>query len=247
MSDDLAEEALAELLPDREIRSYPAILSTQADAMAWAREGGPDGALVVADYQASPRGRSGIPWESRLGEGLGFSVLLRPDLPPEREGWLYTVAVSALADVTGGEDERAVAGDGGPTRIVWPDEVLRGGHRAGAVGVHVELGPAAVLWAVASFLVEDADPPRAPLLAQIVRALDVRRGSSPEDVLDDYRGRCFTLGMRVRARLVPLGPAGPSVVGTAVDLRGDGSLVLETERGDVAIPPQHLGTLEEAL
>lgn len=247
MSDDLAREALAELLPGREIRSYPAILSTQSDAMAWAREGGADGALVVADYQASPRGRSGVPWESRRGEGLGFSVLLRPDLPPEREGWLYTVAVSALADVTGGEDGRAVAGNGGPTRISWPDEVLRGSRRAGAVGVHVELGPAAVMWAVASFLVEDADPPRAPLLAQIVRALDVRRGSPPEDVLDDYRDRCFTLGMRVRARLVPLGPSGPSVVGTAVDLRGDGSLVLETERGHVAIPPQHLGTLEEAL
>lgn len=247
MSDDLTREALAELLPDREIRSYPAILSTQADAMAWAREGGPDGALVVADYQASPRGRSGLPWGSRRGEGLGFSVVLRPDLPPEREGWLYIVAVSALADALGDEDERAVAGNGGPTRISWPDEVLRGSRRAGAVGVHVELGPAAVLWAVVSFLVEDAEPPRAPLLAQIVRTLHVRADTAAEDVLDDLRGRCATLGMRVRARLIPMGPAGPSVVGTAVDVRPDGSLVLETDRGRAAVPPQNLGDLEEAL
>lgn len=247
MSDDLAEEALAELLPDREIRSYPAILSTQADAMAWAREGGPDGALVVADYQASPRGRSGVPWESRRGQGLGFSVVLRPELRPEREGWLYTVAVSALADVLGSDGECAVAGNGGPTRISWPDEILHGNRRAGAVGVHVELGPAAVLWAVVSFLVEDADPPRAPLLAEIVRGLELRADTAPEEVLDDYRERCLTLGMRVRARLIPAGPAGPSVVGTAVDVRWDGSLVLETDRGRAAVPPQNLGTLEEAL
>lgn len=247
MSEDLAHETLSEVLPDRAIRSYPAILSTQADAMAWAREGAPDGALVVADYQASPRGRAGIPWEVRQGEGLGFSLVLRPDLEPEREGWLYAVAVSAVADVVGGDDDRAVAGNGGPTRIGWPDEVLRGSSRVGAVGIHVELGPATIRWAVATFLVEGSSPPRGPLLAEVVRTFEARAVAPPEDVLEDYRDRCLTLGMRVRARLIPMGPAGPQVVGDAVDVRPDGSLVLETERGRVAVPPQNLGALEEAL
>ncbi|MDQ4130536.1 MAG: hypothetical protein M3133_06040, partial [Actinomycetota bacterium] len=77
-------------MPGRPVRTYPAILSTSADAFAWARAGAPEGALVVADYQAAPRGRAGLPWEVRPGEGLGFSLVLRPELPPEREGWLYT-------------------------------------------------------------------------------------------------------------------------------------------------------------
>lgn len=247
MSEDLSVETLAEVLPGREIRSYPAILSTQADAMAWAREGAPDGSLVVADYQASPRGRAGLPWQVRQGEGLGFSIVLRPDLEPQREGWLYTVAVSAATDVIGGQDHRALAGNGGPTRIAWPDEVLRGSGRAGAVGVHVELGPTAIAWAVASFLIEDAPPPRAPLLADVVGAFESRSQSPADEVLEDYRSRCVTLGMRVRARLIPMGPAGPEVVGTATDVRSDGSLVVETERGRVAVPPQNLGALEEAL
>lgn len=245
--EDLAPDAIAEHLPGREVRSYPAILSTQADAMAWARDGAPDGAVVVADYQVSPRGRSGRPWEVRQGEGLGFSMVLRPDLPPHREGWLYTVTASGVADVVSEDEPATVADNGAPTRIAWPDEVLRGSVRAGAVGVHVELGARDIQWAVATFLVEEAAPPRGPLLRQVVAAVEARNGQPAEAVLDDYRPRCLTLGRQLRARLVPLGPAGPQVTGLAVDLRDDGSLVLDTDRGRVAIPPQNLGELEEAL
>ncbi|HWH34036.1 MAG TPA: hypothetical protein VNT56_01805 [Acidimicrobiales bacterium] len=56
--DDLSAGVLAAALPDRPLRSYPAPLSTEADALAWARAGAPVGAVVVADYQAAPRGRS---------------------------------------------------------------------------------------------------------------------------------------------------------------------------------------------
>ena len=59
LDDDLAADALAADLPGRPLRSYPALLSTEADALAWARAGGPGGAVVVAGYQASPRGRAG--------------------------------------------------------------------------------------------------------------------------------------------------------------------------------------------
>ncbi|MDQ3931293.1 MAG: hypothetical protein M3252_00415, partial [Actinomycetota bacterium] len=137
VGEDLSPDAVAEALPDRPVRSYPAILSTSADALAWARAGAPEGAVVVADYQASPRGRAGLPWQVRPGEGLGFSLVLRPQLPPEREGWLYTVAASGMADVLGPQ-----------TRIQWPDEVVRDDERAGAVGVEVELAGQTTSWAV---------------------------------------------------------------------------------------------------
>ncbi len=233
---DLSSEALTEALPGRPVRTYPAILSTAADAFAWARAGGPEGAVVVADYQASPRGRAGLPWEVRPGEGLGFSLVLRPQLPPEREGWLYTVAVSGIADVVGEE-----------AKIRWPDEVIRNGGRVAAVGVHVEFAPQATDWAVVTALVE-ARPARGPLLAQLVEAIEDRYHGQAEAVLEDYLPRCETLGRRVRARLIPLGPSGPQVVGVAADCLDDGALVLETDRGNrVAVRPQNLGILEEAL
>lgn len=231
--DDLSIERLAELLADRPVRTYPALLSTEVGAEAWARAGGPAGGVVTAGYLAAPRGRAGLPWEP--GKGLVFSLLLRPDLPPEREGWPYLAAGLGLADALGGE-----------STIRWPDEIYGPAGRTGALGLRTELGADRVTWAVVTMLAEHAAPPRAPLLATILTAVDGRLDEPAEALLEAYRRRCATLGRQVRARLVPLGPAGPVVEGEAVDVRPDGALVIRTAEGRRAVvPPQNLGLLED--
>lgn len=233
---DLTNETLAAAMPGRALRCYPALLSTEADALAWARGGAPDGAVVAAGYQASPRGRAGLEWRMDPTSDLGFSLVLHPNLPPEREGWMYTVAASGLADVVG---EAAT--------IEWPDEVRVGGERAGAVGVYVELGPETTEWAVVNVLVIAAQPSPAELMARIVAAIESRHRSTPSDVLGDYLSRCETLGRSVRARMIPLGPSGPQVTGKAVGALMDGALLIETEDGRrIAVRPQNLGLLEDA-
>lgn len=238
LADDLDPDELGRLLPDRAVRSYPAVLSTEADALAWARAGAATGSVVVADYQASARGRAGLPWQVEQGVGLGFSLVVRPDLVSAREGWLYSVATTALADViaaTGASD----------VTTEWPDEVLVSGERAAAVGVTTALGGATVAWAVLNVLVTDAPPPRGPLLARSVEAIEVRLDQPPSEVLDDHRRRCSTLGRAVRARLVPMGPSGVQIEGRADRLVDDGALVIETRRGArVAVLPHHLGMLD---
>jgi BirA family biotin operon repressor/biotin-[acetyl-CoA-carboxylase] ligase len=227
---DLSAAALDRALPGRPVRTYPALVSTEADAVAWARAGGPEGAVVVADYQVSPRGRGGWPWTVRPGRDLGFSLLLRPRFAMAREGWLYTVASCALADVVGPD-----------AAIEWPDEVHAGGRRAAAVGVQV----GAPSWAVLNVLLQEPTPPRATLLARAVDAIEARYHAPTADVLADHARRCATLGREVRARLIPLGPAGPSVTGRAVGLLKDGALLIESAEGRrVAVRPQGLGLLE---
>src|SRR5207253_2419030 len=83
---DLSPEALAQVIPGRAFRAYPAMLSTESEAAAWARAGAPEGAFVVAGYQASPRGRAGISWQVDHHHDLAFSLILRPQLPALREG-----------------------------------------------------------------------------------------------------------------------------------------------------------------
>lgn len=228
LSGDLDAEPLATLLPGRPLRAYPALLSTESDAQAWARAGAPAGAVVVAEYQASPRGRGGLEWHPVPGRSLAFSLLLRPALPASREGWLYAVSVSALADVGGGE-------------IVWPDRVAE----VGAVGVHAEVAATRVDWAVVSVLLECALPPRGPLLARTVAAIEARLAEPSARVLADYLRRCRTLGESVQARLVPMGPNGVRVTGIARTVLADGALVLEQEDGRrIAVRPQGLGVLE---
>lgn len=236
MNADLDGPELAAALGDRAVRTYPAVLSTEATAMAWARQGAPTGAIVVADYQASPRGRGGLPWMVRLGHGLGFTMLLRPGLPPEREGWPYVAALLALHDVVGTDD----AG------LAWPDTVhAPGGAVLARLGAYVELGPSRTEWVSLTVLVEDASPPRAPLLGRLADALEQRLSAPSEQVLAHYLPRCTTLGRQLRARLIPMGPGGPEVTGEAVDVLADGALVLLTARGNrVAIPPHNLGLLE---
>lgn len=257
--DELSPERLAAKLPDRPLRSYPALVSTEADALAWARAGGPEGAVVVADYQVAPRGWADRVWELRPGESLGFSMVLRPALPPEREGWLYTVAASGLAAAVctqfGSADPAAVPpSNAGPSRgpgdvaVGWPDEVFRDGRPVGAVGVHTEFGPRRLRWAVVSLALRHPETSRATALAAAVRAVEDRCRADPAAVLDEYRARCLTIGRQVRARLVPVGPSGPAVTGIAVDCLDDGALVIETRSGNrVAVRPQHVGRIEEAL
>lgn len=236
---DLDEPNLAAALGDRAARSYPALLATEPVAMAWAREGAPSGAVVVADYQASPRGRGGWPWTVHAGRGLGFTLLVRPELEPEREGWPYVACLLGLHDAVGTPS----------SSMVWPDTLCSdSGDVLARLGVYVELGPSRTQWAVATVLVEQADPPRAPLLARVLAAMEKRLAQPAAVVLADYRARCSTLGQQRRARLIPLGPGGPEVTGEAVDVLADGALVLLTARGNrVAVPPQNLGLLEEPV
>lgn len=228
-----AEEAIAAALGDRPVRTWRAVVSLEAAAQEWARAGGPDGGVVVAGYQAAPRGRAGRPWTVDHDRDLVLSVLVRPDLEAEREGWLYTVAVMALCETAG----RSVG---------WPDRAhgVDGGE-VGAASVHGELGPGRVDWAVVTMLVRGpADHPGAA--RTLLDSFDAYRHREPEQVVAAHRERCSTLGRQVVARMIPLGPAGPVITGTAVDLRADGALVVQTERGSrVAVRPQNLGLLEE--
>ncbi len=237
VSGDLDPVEVARVLGQRPARSYPAVLSTEATAMAWARGGAPSGAVVVADYQASPRGRGGLPWTVTLGHGLGFSLVLRPELEPEREGWPYVAVLLGICDVVGG------SGSG----LVWPDTVTGpDGAALARLGVHVELGPRRTEWVTGTVLVEQAEPPRGHLLGQLAAAVEARMAAPVEEVRRDYVASCRTLGGSWRARLIPLGPGGPEVTGEAVDVLADGALVLRTARGNrVAVPPQNLGRLED--
>ncbi|MFN2489509.1 MAG: biotin--[acetyl-CoA-carboxylase] ligase [Actinomycetota bacterium] len=234
MSPDLSPEALATALPGREVRCYPALLSTEADALAWGRAGAPAGSVVVTDYQVSPRGRAGLEWTVVPGRSLGFSLIVRPELPAEREGWLYTVASSGLADHIG---EDAV--------IEWPDDVFLCDERVASVGVNAELGPGRVRWAVLNVLVRRVAGARDLALASTVERIERRLEAAPDGVLEDYLPRCRTIGRRVTARMIPLGPAGPQVTGSAAGALMDGALSIATEEGRrVAVRPQSLGILE---
>ncbi|MGH9085260.1 MAG: biotin--[acetyl-CoA-carboxylase] ligase [Acidimicrobiales bacterium] len=93
--------------------------STNADALALARDGEREGVVLVADHQTAGRGRAGRTWIAPPGASLLLSVLLRP---PERVAGLTSMAMGlaaaeALEQVTG-----VVARLKWPNDLVWPGD-----------------------------------------------------------------------------------------------------------------------------
>ena len=78
--------------------------STNADLLAVAKTGAPEGVVLAADTQSAGRGRLGRRWVSPPGTSLSFSVLLRPvAVPAARRAWVPLLAGVAVAAAVRGE------------------------------------------------------------------------------------------------------------------------------------------------
>ncbi|HJZ27735.1 MAG TPA: biotin--[acetyl-CoA-carboxylase] ligase [Streptosporangiaceae bacterium] len=104
--------------------------STNADLVARAAGGEPEGAVLAAEEQRAGRGRMGRTWTSPPRAALTFSVLLRPAAVPRALlGWLPLLAGVAVAAAV--RDVAAV-----DAQLKWPNDVLAGpaGVSAGGSG-----------------------------------------------------------------------------------------------------------------
>jgi BirA family biotin operon repressor/biotin-[acetyl-CoA-carboxylase] ligase len=213
--------------------------STNADLLARAAAGEPEGAVAVADHQSSGRGTRGRTWVDQPGAQLMVSVLLRPSLPPALLGRLTmawsVAAVEACREVAGIEvglkwpndvydrsGERKVAG-------VLAESYLAPGGRAEAVvigmGMNVNGGVPAGLAVPGASLDQLAGEPidRVTLLVALLRHFDqLYPRAADGDVLDLYRTRSVTIGRRVRLELRD----GPRLA-TATDVTEEGHLVVD--------------------
>jgi BirA family transcriptional regulator, biotin operon repressor / biotin---[acetyl-CoA-carboxylase] ligase len=94
--------------------------STNADLLARAADGAPEGLVLVADQQDAGRGRMGRAWVAPPRAALTFSLILRPrGVPRARHGWLPLLAGVAVAEAV-----RAVTDV--DARLKWPNDVLVG-------------------------------------------------------------------------------------------------------------------------
>src|ERR1700731_11659 len=114
----------------RSVEVVPVTGSTNADLLARADAGEPEGAVLVAEQQTAGRGRLGRTWVSPPRSALTFSVLLRPAaVPRARLGWLPLLARGAGAAARG-------PAAGVDAQLKWPNDVLAPGpgHVQGKLG-----------------------------------------------------------------------------------------------------------------
>jgi BirA family biotin operon repressor/biotin-[acetyl-CoA-carboxylase] ligase len=216
--------------------------STQLACKRLASAGAPEGTVVTAAHQEHGRGRLGRSWWDARGQSLLISVLLRPRVLPARAAQISLVAGLAVTDALAAV--ACVAAD-----LRWPNDVLVNGRKLcgilteAAVGQdgrleHVIVGiginldqtafPAALEDRATSLrLLTGAAVDHDAVFRAVLGALDARYAqwlaAGFGTLRDAWRARSSTIGAWVSV------PGG--VEGTAIDVDGDGALIVASPDG----------------
>ena len=221
--------------------------STNAALVAAAAEDAPEGTVLVAEHQVTGRGRLDRVWNSPPRAGLTVSLLLRPDVPAARRGWLPLLTGVALA-----ESVRGVTGV--QVSLKWPNDLLAADGRKLAGILAETSGPAVVVGVGLNVSTTAAELPetatslsdvlgapvdRGPVLLEFLRAFEARYRRWSDGVGDpvssglarDYLAWCSTVGTTVSVAL----PDGSTLEGVAEAVDWDGRLVVATPAGRVEL------------
>ena len=230
----------------RDIHVFEQTTSTNDVIEKLARDGVKEGAVVFAESQTKGRGRLGRMWISPERKGLWFSVLLRPDLHPQKTTQLTVASATAL--------RRAIQSETGlHPEIKWPNDILIGGKKVAGVLTelsaeldrvrHVILGigvdvnlvasefPPELRKLATSLKIESGRMiARAELATAILRELDsdyarICSGFFAE-VADEWQEHCKTIGREVTIQI-----GERRIRGHAESLDDDGALLLRTDHG----------------
>ncbi|HEX5791513.1 MAG TPA: biotin--[acetyl-CoA-carboxylase] ligase [Luteolibacter sp.] len=227
--------------------------STNDSLLELAKQGAPDGLVLLAHEQSGGRGRRGAAWLSSAGENLTFSILNRPT--QARALW------PRLSLVTGLAVAEAIESFGGRAGIKWPNDLWIDGRKV--AGILVEATDDAVVVGI-GINVHSTDFPesiahtatsldlalglgasRSEVLGAIIARFAVRRRQLDADfsqVLEAVRQRCVLSGQRVSLQC-----AAGIRVGRVAGIGNGGELLLESNgRTEALIQADEVRILEES-
>ena len=230
---------------DRNIYYYEETGSTNIDAKRLGEEGAVHGTVVVADKQNAGRGRRGRAWESPAGKDIYFTILLRPEFPPDKVSGLTLVMALSVAE--------AVKGCcGQEAGIKWPNDVVLNGkkicgiltemtmemdyvqHVVIGTGINVNLDkmPAEIEKTATSILLESGkETTRAELLQKVLERFEINyeiyeRDLNLRNMMETYNGYLVNKDRQVRV----LDPKG-EFEGIARGINAGGELLVERPDG----------------
>ena len=205
-----------------DVRWFDVVDSTNHYLLERAAEGAREGIVAVAYEQTAGRGRLGRTWVAAPGSALLVSVLLRPQLPPDRVHLLTLAAALAVIDVLPGVD----------ARLKWPNDVVVDDRKLAGILAEAD-GAGAIVVGMGVNVRSDG---LAPEVRETAAACDVDRHEllvawlcrlhtrldALDDTVPDAIARSATLGRHVRVEL-----ARETFEGTARALTEEGYLVVD--------------------
>ncbi|MCP5535612.1 MAG: biotin--[acetyl-CoA-carboxylase] ligase [Akkermansiaceae bacterium] len=208
--------------------------STNDEARRIAEEGAEHGTVVLADHQLAGRGRRGSSWVSGPGDGLLFSIILRPGF--SQNSWCRIALATGLGVVTAINDKWGIH-----CKVKWPNDIyLRDRKCAGilaearedyvvvGVGLNVIASPGATASDIATIAVGDvvAEPLSRELVFALVLDGILTEIESCADAFDRQLARlrdvCY-----LTAKTIEFSAGGDRRVGLVKGIGADGSLLVE--------------------
>jgi BirA family transcriptional regulator, biotin operon repressor / biotin---[acetyl-CoA-carboxylase] ligase len=230
------------------IHHFYKVGSTNAEAMAAASEGEPEGTVFLAEEQTAGRGRGSHVWESARSAGIYCSVILRPALPPSDVLVLSLAAGLAVRSAIKQVDAKI------DVDLKWPNDVLIGGKKV--CGILTEMNAEAtrvryvvvgiginvnqenfphelVDWATSLRIATRREWSRVELTAALLKSLDreYRRLIGENDARQSILRHFAEQSSWVRGKEVRVEENGSTIEGTTEGLDDRGFLRVLTGRG----------------
>ena len=220
--------------------------STNEEIKRRASNGAKSGLIIAAECQTGGKGRFGRKWESESGEGIYFTFLLRPGLPPADIASItlatgYAVC-EALREYSGVE-----------AKIKWPNDIVINNKKVCgiltemaaqmdmvdyvAVGIGINVNNKSfsedIKWKSTSVFIETGKlTERNLLFREVIKKLDLIISEFltgiPEERKTHFKELCITLGRSVTAMR-----GGTEIKGTAVDVSSGGDLIIRQSSGEL--------------
>jgi len=247
---DLSPQAIRRGLHTRRLGKQPVycfhvVESTNTEAKRLARQGAPEGTIVLAEAQSKGRGRLRRLWVSPPGKGLYLSVILRPKIPPQ---WGPRITLTAGVALAAALQERGIT-----PQLKWPNDVMLGRRKVGGILTEATCAHNAITFVILGVGINvNTDLEDFPtsirnlatslrlstgkaisrvgllqtLLYQLEQWYERLCQRSFATILETWRQYEMTLGSWVEVSLPK-----SSLVGVAEDLDTDGALLVRDQRG----------------
>lgn len=226
---------------------YPVTDSTNNQAKLLAKQGAPQGTVLIAGNQTAGRGRMGRTFQSPGGQGVYLSVILRPNCAPT-ELMHLTCAVGA-AMVKAVEHTCSIR-----PQVKWINDLVINGKKLGGILTEMSLANGKADYAVVGiginclqkkedFPAEISDMATSlsmvcgkPILPECLAAAMIEALWQMEKSLltekhrwmAAYKAHCVTLGKDIQ-----LIRGGQVIPGKALDIDDDGGLVVQYADGSI--------------
>ncbi len=237
---------LATKVLGKRIEHFREVGSTNDVAKELASQGAEEGTVVIAETQSGGKGRLGREWFSPRG-GIWLSVILRPRLSPDE--------VPKVALMLGVAAAKALRGTGLDCYLKWPNDVLVRGRKVSGILTEMDAEMDKVNYIVAGVGINannDVDDFPSEfrhsattvktelgrevsrvavvinLLEELEKSYRFFTSGKFEIVLREWRDLARTIGKEVRILT-----HNKTIEGTALDIDGDGALLLQLKDGRV--------------